>query len=129
MLFKRKKEEIFEETNDVLIVFDNENKTSDIQRITDIDGESVTVVGMYKVPIEDCEITNGVDGRNFFYRAPAQSVTETKRLAKLEKNLVLTQITNYKPPIDNSGADFTKIALVGIIVLMIIVLGISSCSG
>lgn len=129
MLFRRKKEEIFEETNDVLIVFDDENKTSDIQRITDIDGESVTVVGMYKVPLADCEVTNGAEGRNFFYRAPAQSITETKRLAQLERNLVLTQITQYKSPVDTGGADFTKIALVGIIVLMIIVLGISSCSG
>ncbi|OIJ07626.1 hypothetical protein BKP35_18230 [Anaerobacillus arseniciselenatis] len=125
-MFKRKKEEL-EETNDVLIVFDDEAKTSDIQRITDIDTESVTVVGMYKVPSRDCVVTNSSEGRNFFYRAPSQSVTETKRLAQLEKNLVLTQITKYKPPVEDTGIDFTKIGLMVLLGVAIFGFVLTSC--
>ena len=53
------------ETTDLLIVFDDEKKTSDINRITSITEDSVIVAGFYKVPILDCEITNGKEGRNF----------------------------------------------------------------
>ena len=129
MLFKRKKEEFLEDTNDVLIVFDSDTLTSDIQHITDIDEESVTVRGMYKVPYADCIITNSQGGRNFFYKAPAQSVEETRRLAHLEKSIVLKQITQYKPSAPEGGADFTKIALVGLVGLSILMFGLGSCSG
>lgn len=128
MLFKRKKDEIFEETNDVLIIFDDEAKTSDIQRITDIREDSVYAPG-YCVPIGDCEVTNSYEGRHFFYRAPSQSVTETRRLAQLEKNLVLTQITKYKPPVEEKPIDFTKIGLMVLLAIALFGFMLSSCSG
>lgn len=127
MLF-RKKEEMLEETNDLLIIFDDEKKISDVQKVTDIDENSVTVRGMYKVPLEDCEITNSPTGRNFFYRAPTQSITETKRLAQLEKAIVLQHITSYKPPVQNE-IDFMKIGLLAAIIVAFLMFGVSSCSG
>lgn len=127
MLF-RKKEEMLEETNDLLIIFDDEKKISDVQKVTDIDENSVTVRGMYKVPLQDCEITNSPTGRNFFYRAPTQSITETKRLAQLEKAIVLQHITSYKPPVQNE-IDFMKIGLLAAIIVAFLMFGVSSCSG
>lgn len=127
MLFK-KKNEIIEETNDILIVFDDDKKISDVQHITDIDENSVTVRGMYKVPLEDCEVTNSPTGRNFFYRAPTQSITETKRLAQLEKAIVLQHITSYKPPTQDS-IDFMKIGLLIAVIVAFLMFGVSSCSG
>lgn len=127
MLF-RKNEEMLEETNDLLIIFDDEKKISDVQKVTDIDENSVTVRGMYKVPLEDCEITNSPTGRNFFYRAPTQSITETKRLAQLEKAIVLQHITSYKPPVQNE-IDFMKIGLLAAIIVAFLMFGVSSCSG
>ncbi|PGV93201.1 hypothetical protein COD87_32130, partial [Bacillus cereus] len=59
--FSRQKmrEEDFEpSTNDVLIVFDDEKKTSDIKRINVIEEDKLMVIGEYVVPIEDCTITN-----------------------------------------------------------------------
>lgn len=126
---KKKDDELFEDLPDLLIVFDNDKKTSDVVNVTDIDDESVTAVGLYKVPLADCEITNSREGRNFFYRAPAQSVDEVRRLAQLERSMVLNQITQFKPPEDKDGADFNKISMLVVVVLLILVLGISSCSG
>jgi len=130
-IFNRRKEEdeYNFETADILIVFDDEKRTSDIKRITDINGESVIVAGHYKVPFEDCEITTGQDGRNFFYRAPSQSVKETQRLAILEQSMVLTQITSYKPPMPVTSMDWTKGMLFGLVFIAFIVLGLTSCQG
>lgn len=127
MLF-RKNEEMLEETNDLLIIFDDDKKISDVQRITDIDENSVTVRGMYKVPLEDCEVTNSPTGRNFFYRAPSKSITEVQRLARLEKAIVLQHITSYKPP-QQDGIDFTKIGLLAAVIIAFLMFGLSSCAG
>lgn len=117
------------ETTDILIVFDDEAKTSDINRVTTVDSESVIVASKHKVPLEDCEITTGKEGRVFFYRAPSKSVKETERLARLEMNMVLEQITAYKPPIPPTSMDWTKGLLFALIFVAFIVVGISSCQG
>ncbi|WP_017473317.1 hypothetical protein [Amphibacillus jilinensis] len=116
LLNKKNKEDDYQiETTDLLIVFDDENKTSDINVITHIEDNTVTVNGMYKVPLQDCEITVGKEGRNFFYRAPAKSVEETELFAQLEHNIVLSQITAYKQPEFPNGMDIMKGLLIGII--------------
>ncbi|WP_445486483.1 hypothetical protein [Niallia sp. 03133] len=110
MMFKKRKEddEYLFETRDILIVFDHEQKTSDICTITNIDQDSIIAAGKYKIPLLDCVVTTGLDGRNYFYNAPTQSIVETRRLAELEKNMVLEQITAYRPPIPPASMDWTK---------------------
>lgn len=122
-LFNKKKDEYehMMDTSDTLIVFADDTKTSDIKRVTEISGEAVIAAGYYKVPLHDCEITTGPEGRVFFYRAPSRSVVETERLAKLEFNTVLTQITAYKPPVMPSSLDWTKGLLVFLLFVAIIV--------
>lgn len=120
-LLNRNKEEYTMDTNDTLIVFDDENKTADITRVTVVEGGAVISAGKYKVPLLDCEVTTGPEGRIFFYRAPSQSVLETERLALLEYNAVLHQITAYKPPIPPSSMDWTKGLLFGALIISIIV--------
>lgn len=130
-MFGRKKEEQFlEDTNDILIVFDDEKKTSDIRNISYIQDGAVKVVGVngYSIPYDDCEITNSPEGRNFFYRAPTQSIKETQRLAQLEKNIVLTQITQYRPrEVEQRGNGLT-FALVGVIVFAFLMFAVSGCT-
>ncbi|MGD6940951.1 hypothetical protein ACQCT6_02785 [Cytobacillus gottheilii] len=129
-LFRRKKEEDDEyifETSDLLIVFDDEKKISDINRVTAVNEDAVIVAGLYKVPLEDCEITTGKEGRNFFYRAPSKSITETQRLAQLEISTVLEQVTAYRPPVPTNNLDGTKIFLFALIFVAFIVLGITGC--
>lgn len=126
-LFKKKtaEEEEFEFlTNDLLIVFNQDKKTSDVAHVSEVTDEAVLVDGKYKVPIEDCEITTGKDGRNFFYRAPAQSITETERLARLEMSTVIKQMTSYQEPNVPNGLDAMKIMLVGVIVVALIIVGV-----
>lgn len=128
--FRRKKEEeFFPETDDLIVIFDNDNRKSDIQRISEIREGTIYVTGKYAIPLNDCEITTGPEGRIFFYRAPARSVIETERLAQLEKNLVLSQITAYRPPVPPASMDWTKGLLFALVFLGFIMLGLSSCSG
>lgn len=129
-MFKRKKDdEFFPETEDILIVFDDDNKKSDIQRISEIKEGTIYVTGKYAVPLDDCQVTTGAEGRNFFYRAPSQSILETERLAALEKSIVLNQITSYRPPVPPAAIDWTKGLLFGLVFLAFIIMGISSCGG
>lgn len=131
-LFNRRRNEdedyVFE-TQDLLIVFDDDRKMSDIHRVTAIEENRVIVAGVRTVPLEDCEITTGKEGRNFFYRAPSQSVRETERLAQLEMNMVLEQITAYKPPVPPSTMDWTKGLLFGLVFIAFVVMGITGCQG
>src|SRR5690625_217237 len=125
MLFRKKDDEENEfniQTDDILIVFDSDNLTSDINYITYIDDESVTVDGLYKVPIADCDITTGRNGRNFFYKAPQKSIQETERLARLEKSIVLTQITAYEPPLMPNSIDWIKGLLFAMLFLAFIII-------
>ncbi|WP_313799089.1 hypothetical protein [Cytobacillus sp.] len=126
---KKQKDEFFPETNDIVIVFDDDNKSSDIQRIDEIREGVIYVTGKYAIPIDDCQITTGAEGRNFFYKAPADSVFETQRLAALEQSLVLTQITAYRPPMPPAAMDWTKGLLFGLVFIAFIVMGLSSCGG
>ncbi|MCU5727978.1 hypothetical protein OCF66_23870 [Bacillus toyonensis] len=125
---KLKEEDFFPQTNDVLIIFDDDNKTSDIKRISSISDGKIFVNAEYMLPLDDCEVTNSATGRNFFCRAPKEYVQETRRLAELEKSIVLSKITQYKPkPVENA-MDYTKMALFGVIGLCIIMFGVTSCS-
>ena len=122
-LFKRRRnddDEFSFETSDILIVFDNDKKISDINRVTAVDEDAVIVAGLYKVPLEDCEITTGKEGRNFFYRAPSKSITETQRLAQLEISTVLEQVTAYRQPVPPTALNATTIVL-GIILLVAVI--------
>lgn len=129
MFAKKKQDDYFPESNDVLIVFDNDQKTSHIRRITEIRENTVYVTGEYAIPVADCEITNSDEGRNFFYRAPAKSIEETQRLANLEKSMVLRHITEYKDDPPEGQADLTKIMLIVTIIIAFIVFGFTGCSG
>lgn len=119
-LFNSKKDEFTLDTDDILVVFNDDTTTADIVRVTEANNESVIAAGRYKVPFEDCEVATGPEGRIFFYRAPAKSVIETERLAKLEYNMVLNQITAYQPPIPPSSMDWTKGILFGLLFVALI---------
>lgn len=125
---KREDEDFFIETEDILVIFDDENKTSTIERINEIRDGAIYVTGKHSVPIEDAEITNGVEGRIFFYRAPTASIEETKRLARLEQSIVLNQITAYKAPEPPNTMDWTKAMLFGLVALAFVIIGMGSCS-
>lgn len=119
-LFNNKNDEFSLDTTDTLVVFDHDSNSAEIVRVTTVDSEAIISAGRFKVPIADCEIATGVEGRVFFYRAPTESITETKNLARLEYNTVLNQITSYKPPVPPTSMDWTKGLLFGLLFVAII---------
>ncbi|MFP3674963.1 hypothetical protein SB724_19190 [Bacillus sp. SIMBA_031] len=125
---KEDKNALYPETDDLLIVFDEDSKTSEIHRISDFREDRIIVTGVHSIPLQDCEVTNSVEGRHFFYRAPQKSIAETKRLAQMEKSMVLSQITHYKPREEQKNMDLNKIFLMIIVFVLILILGVSSCS-
>ncbi|MBP3041760.1 hypothetical protein J9303_20165 [Bacillaceae bacterium Marseille-Q3522] len=128
-LFNKKEDDFYPDTNDLLIIFDDDNKTSNVVRISEIREGTLYVTGKYAIPIDDCVVTTGIEGRNFFYRAPARSIEETERLAALEQNMVLRQITAYRPPVPPSSMDWTKGLLFALVFIAFVVMGITSCGG
>jgi len=121
---KKKKNDPYQYTNDILIVFNSENKTSEIHYVDHVDNEKVNVDGRFSIPITDLEVTTGEHGRNFFYRAPTKSITATENIAKLEKTVVLEKIANFKPQEDNAKKDLTKVALFGLVFFAFVIVAI-----
>lgn len=121
--YKGKNNELFYETDDVLIVFDDDNKTCDINYISTIKEDSIIVDGKYNVPLHDTEISTGQIGRVFFYRAPSKSIEETQRLAQLEKSIVLSKITQYNQPEEKQSFNATTILLGILLFVCLLFLG------
>lgn len=122
-LFNKKSEtDVFEMSTDRLIVMDVEKRTSDVVYIDDADDMSITSTGRYKVPRGDCDVFTSPEGLVYILKADAQYVQETKRLAALERSVVLAQLTQYKPePKENPNLDMFKWGLFFLLFVAIIV--------
>ena len=122
-LFNKKNEDVFEASTDRLIVIDTEKRTSDVVYIDDVDDLSVTSTGRYKVPRGDCDVFTSSEGLVYVLKAETQYVTETARLATLERSIVLSHLTQYKPePKENPNLDMFKWALFALLFVAIIAL-------
>lgn len=124
MIFKSKnKEDDFTwDTNDIIIAFDDDNKTSEIHYISEFRNGALIVDGRLNIPVQDCEVTTGEQGRIYFYRAPEKSIKEVARLAQLEKSMILNQITAYTPPIMPNSIDWVKGLLFGMLFIAMIII-------
>lgn len=119
---KKQNDEMNFETDDRLIIYDLEKRTTDIYFVTTVDDEKVIAAGRAVVPKSDCIVTVSEIGRVYTYNAPTEMIVEVEKLAKLEQSIVLQQLTNYTEPIkDNPNLDFTKWALFGLLFVAIIV--------
>lgn len=111
-------------TEDLLVVFSS-NGSADLATITDISDERIFASGEvgYAVPIGDTKVYIGPRGRIFSYRASEENVTDTKRLAALERSTVLKQITMFEKESISSDSPFPigKIVAVGIGILLLII--------
>lgn len=112
----------FFETNHRLIVYNTEQHTADICMVTDVTDTHVIAAGKYSIPKEDLSVHSSEKGRVYTLNAPTHIVTEVERLARLEKSIVLQQITNYKPPeVENPNLDMKYWALAVLLFIAIIV--------
>lgn len=95
MLNKLNKEPLY---NDRLVIIEN-NGTADIARIYDQDDNCLYAESTnhdYAVPIADVKAYVGPTGRIYVIGAESEYVTDTRRLAALEKSIVLRQVTHFE---------------------------------
>jgi hypothetical protein len=115
-------------TQDIMVIFSTDG-TAEIAPIVEITEERVLAVGEveYAVPLGDLKVYIGRRGRIFSYKAIEENITDSKRLAALERSIVLRQITMFEKearPTENK-LPMGKMILIGAgIVLMIIILAV-----
>lgn len=97
--FGKPKEEF--EPQDLLIVVSDDDRTVSIAPVETIDGERVfassAVDGRFSVPLGDVKAYTGTRGRIMLYGSTVENIQDTKRLAALERSIVLRQITHFAP--------------------------------
>jgi hypothetical protein len=123
MIIKKKTQEV---AADRLVVM-SENGTADIAIVTDTDDEKIKAASSgsdYIVPLGDLKAYANSRGLIYIYPATQDNIEDAKRLAQLEKSIVLKQITQYKTQlqhVDEDKMSFTKIFPYILIVLLLIV--------
>jgi hypothetical protein len=129
MLFgNTKRDEEKSGTQDIMVIFSTDG-TADIAPIVEITEERVLAVGEveYAVPLGDLKVYIGRRGRIFSYKAIEENITDSKRLAALERSTVLRQITMFEKearPTENK-LPIGKIFMIGAgVLLMIIILAV-----
>ena len=124
MLSKLNKEPVY---NDKLVILED-NGTADIATIYDQDDAKIYAESSthdYAVPKGDCKVHVGSRGRIYVIGADSEYITDTKRLAALEKSIVLRQVTHFeREKIENvKKVDIKQImlwCLIGVLVLGVI---------
>ena len=84
--------------HDKLVVIE-ENGTADIASIYDIDDTRISADSSshdYSVPLADVQAFVGPVGRIYVLNADSEYVSDTRRLAALEKSIVLRQVTHFE---------------------------------
>lgn len=105
-----------------------EEGTADIATVFDIDDRAVYAESQtqdYAIPIGDLKPFVGSTGRIFVLNADAEYISDTKRLAELEKSIVLRQVTHFQKPVepDGPGLNIRMIlmyAMIGVLLLAVI---------
>jgi hypothetical protein len=110
---------------DVMVIFSTDG-TADIAPIVEITEERVLAVGEveYAVPLGDLKVYIGRRGRIFSYKATEENISDTKRLAALERSTVLRQITMFEKearPTENK-LPIGKIIAIGAVILIVIIM-------
>lgn len=121
VLSKLIKREIIPERDKVVIL--ESDGTADIATVIDKDDERLFAVAddgqEYSIPIANTKSFVSSRGRIFYVGAEPEYSAEMKRIAKLERSVVLRQITNYY---DDPGEDKKQIQLREIILYILIVI-------
>lgn len=85
------------------IVILEEDGTADIATVFDTDDQAIFAASAaqeYSIPAGTAKSYVGPNGRIYVLAASPDFVRETKRLAELEKSIVLRQITHYQTETD-----------------------------
>lgn len=120
MLSKLQKEP---SSHDKLVVIDADG-TADIATVFTIDDnhlEAESINHDYSIPLADCKTFVGPMGRIFVLQADNDYVSDTRRLAALEKSIVLRQVTQFDKDREvKKGIDYKQIALYALIGVLLL---------
>jgi hypothetical protein len=112
--------------SDVLVIISNDG-TADITRVLEKDGERILAGGdgEYSVPLDHIKSFTGKRGRIFVNSSTLECVSEYKSIARLERSVVLRQITQYEPAIiEPPKMDLSKIIPWIVIIFLIIIVAV-----
>lgn len=112
---------------DQVVIMETDGQ-ADIATVFDADDEAVYAASAtqdYAIPLNDLKAHVGPAGRIYTLGADPEYVSDIKRLAQLEKNIVLRHITQFeKVHEDKKGGlkikDIMLYALIGILLLAVI---------
>jgi precorrin-6B methylase 2 len=96
---------------DMLVVI-SEDGTADIAKVVEKDGQRIFAGGdgEYSVPLDHIKSYTGKRGRIFVSSATLECISEYRAIARLERSVVLRQITQYEPAItEPTKIDFMKL--------------------
>lgn len=109
------------------VVIIEENGTADIATVYDSDDQSVYADSSsqdYSIPLADLTSHVGPHGRIYILKADSDYVRDTKRLAALEKSIVLRHVTQFVTPREDTPAFNLKqimmYVLIGILLLAVV---------
>jgi hypothetical protein len=114
------------EYSDMLIVISNDG-TADIAKVIEKDGQRIFAGGdgEYSVPLDHIKSYTGRRGRIFVSSATLECISEYKSIARLERSVVLRQITQYEPVIaEPPKMDLSKIIPWVVIIFLIIIVAV-----
>jgi hypothetical protein len=107
-----------------LIIFNEDKKTCEILPVDELDDEKIKAGG-HIVPIDDVEVALSNQGKVFFLRAPSNIIRLTEHLARVEKNTIVRQITEYRKEIDDEKkSNFMVWGLMALVLVFGIILGV-----
>lgn len=108
---------------DTLVIMSDDG-TADIVTVKDISEDRING-GNYAIPTGDVKSYTGPRGRIFVYPSTFENIQDARRLAGLEKSIVLRQLTQYSPPeIPDERRDITKLLPWIVIVILVIIVAV-----
>ncbi|MED2258282.1 hypothetical protein ABEO98_21630 [Brevibacillus parabrevis] len=115
-----KTEEKPTQLQDRVIIFDEDQKTCEILKVEAMNEEVVRTADR-TIPRADLSLTLSKQGRVFVLNGSTKYIEHTEHLARVEKNTIIRQIAQYNKPMTDLKTDWTKLALLGALVLVSII--------
>lgn len=108
------------EPRDVLVMIGSDG-TAEIVSVIDRDHDRI-LAGEYSIPIGEAKAYTGRNGRIYVCPADVEYITDTKRIAALERSTVLRHITHFEKESQPVKLPMGKIAIAVVAVLILIII-------
>lgn len=108
---------------DRVVILDADG-TADIATVVDADDQAIyadSATQEYAIPVQDAQKSYvGPSGRIYLLAADSDYISDTKRLAALEKSIVLRHVTQFDKPRDQPGGIKIKEILLYVMIAVLL---------